>query len=341
MCGLFGWKFKPGTVADNPASIRALALSLAASNDNRGGDSWGAYASESGETVKGVGRMAAMGYNAYGTVCNADTVIGHTRKATTGSVIADNSHPFNIGSVTGAHNGIVYNHRELTESHRRTYQVDSQHIFGHIAESLPLAEIEAYGAIAFHRDEHRGTLFVGTFNGGELSMADVAGVGTVFSSSRMHLSTALELAGWSDIASYYELVEGSLYRVNFGKECVHWCTKLDIASPRWGVSLSDRAATGSTATAAATTTGGLFANSGKSKRGRKPRKAKARWTSYQEERDELEILRMFHCDDEIQEMSEFEYRCALADAVQQLGYEDMEEYEETNLHSLDARDMRY
>tara|TARA_R110000824_G_scaffold222606_1_gene410319 strand:- start:19351 stop:20352 length:1002 start_codon:yes stop_codon:yes gene_type:complete len=56
-------------------------------------------------------------------------LLGHTRFATEGAIIKSNAHPFRVGDVVGAHNGCVYNIKEMQTKLDKQCPVDSQLIF--------------------------------------------------------------------------------------------------------------------------------------------------------------------------------------------------------------------
>jgi glucosamine 6-phosphate synthetase-like amidotransferase/phosphosugar isomerase protein len=56
-------------------------------------------------------------------------LLGHTRFATEGAVVKSNAHPFRVGDVVGAHNGCVYNIKEMQTKLDKQCPVDSQLIF--------------------------------------------------------------------------------------------------------------------------------------------------------------------------------------------------------------------
>lgn len=276
MCGLFGWNFAANTANEYASSVRVLALSLAQSNDDRGGDSWGGYSVTEDKLHKGLKLMAHMDFAAFDGLASSDAVILHTRKATTGKVEIHNSHPFRCGDIVGAHNGIVYNHSELQRNYGRQCEVDSQQIFHHLHDRLPLSEIEAYGAICYVDAKHPGEMFIGKFNHGEMGLARIEGLGLVWSSDWTHLENAIELAGWADYVTYLKMEDDTLYRINNKQVCTRVCA-LDIATPYWGVSDSDYAATGSSRKSSGSTTtkykttGGLWPER-KSKKWKKKQK---------------------------------------------------------------------
>ncbi|MCA1558695.1 MAG: class II glutamine amidotransferase, partial [Acidobacteria bacterium] len=98
-----------------------LASVLCLEMDRRGGDSYGLHAH--GELTRELGRAARS--IKISRLIEASQVLGHTRKATTGEVTRRNAHPFSIGGIIGAHNGIVDNHRELNRVYSRDFKVDS------------------------------------------------------------------------------------------------------------------------------------------------------------------------------------------------------------------------
>jgi predicted glutamine amidotransferase len=156
--------------------------------------------------------------------------IGHTRKATTGKVVEQNAHPFDMGDVVGAHNGMVFNHEELNYLYDRDYAVDSQHIFGHVADGIgTFADVEAYGAISFTSKEGPSGIYLGTFNEGELAVANVPEVGTFWSSDVRHLDMALSSMRFHKVR-YYKLREGACYDVEPNGLWLN-SMELDFASP--------------------------------------------------------------------------------------------------------------
>jgi len=56
-------------------------------------------------------------------------VIGHVRLATHGVISTRNAHPFSIGEVIGAHNGVIYNYNRIAKQYGKKVEVDSEVIF--------------------------------------------------------------------------------------------------------------------------------------------------------------------------------------------------------------------
>jgi hypothetical protein len=236
MCGIFGHSFQ--RKAKVPAGQREILIAaLCVANSYRGAQSWGVYAAgqkgKSPKVRREVGDIANV--DGLGTLASYPVVFGHTRHATTGAVTRENQHPFKVGHLLLAHNGMVWNHDELNRKYARKCTVDSQHFAHHIADGLTLSDIEAYGALEWTDDKRPGTVFLARLRDGVLSCALIKNrkgkqVGCAWSSDKDHLTRALQ-ASRLDWQMYEPLVEGAVYEVTGG---VMYSTKrphLVVASP--------------------------------------------------------------------------------------------------------------
>lgn len=143
----------------------------------------------------------------------------HTRKATTGAIVEENSHPFDIGGIIGAHNGMIMNHHDLEKKYNRSCEVDSEHLFHHINEGLSFEDISGYGAIEYIRKEEPKKIYLSKMKSGELS---IKGIGTstkdcrgvIWSSDRDHLEKAVAAAQIPTFS--YKVETGIIYYVSKG-----------------------------------------------------------------------------------------------------------------------------
>ncbi len=217
VCGILGIsRSNRSKLTDD--QVKIILSILISRMDDRGGDSFGYYTN--GSIVKGVGTGAySMDLD---RVKSAKTFFAHTRKATVGDITKENAHPWRINNIVGCHNGSVSNHQDLNRKYNRKYDVDSQHIFAHYSQDLPLSELRAHGAIVFV-DElfNKDVMFAGRFNDGLLT---IVGIGPkdgeaediVFCSLGPAIKSALDMAKVPDYRSY-GIEAGQLYQVYDGK----------------------------------------------------------------------------------------------------------------------------
>ena len=151
MCALLGWYLKPG--AFSLEAKTKLAEYLVPESDKLGGDSWGCAIPQGQgrvEVRRGMGNMADRCVSAE--LATHDILYGHCRRATSGAKTLRNSHPFCVDHIIGAHNGMVHNHARLDSCYPiRHCEVDSKHIFHHLAQGLSLEELDAWGVVWFIR----------------------------------------------------------------------------------------------------------------------------------------------------------------------------------------------
>jgi asparagine synthetase B (glutamine-hydrolysing) len=141
----------------------------------------------------------------------ARRMFGHTRFATQGRVSVANAHPFRVGPVAVAHNGVLDNHAALNAKYGRKCEVDSMHLAHALAEGTPLDVIEGYGAVIWYDERQPGRMHAGTFNGGEWHGA-VTNVGVIFASTARAVRAAAQ-AGGLDVRETLTLDERGLYEI--------------------------------------------------------------------------------------------------------------------------------
>lgn len=204
MCGIAGYYCTDG----HNSAVRAVLPLLGIFMTERGNQSWGW--TDGVNVSKYLGKVRD---NFDGNLhASSTSALLHTRWATFGEKVAENSHPFSIKGIIGVHNGMVYNHREIASKYNREYKVDSEMIFHHIADGLDLKELEGYGTIVFYRD---GELYLGrmvndTKKEGELTLARTTW-GYAWASTKEALDDALGMA--AQYPRYYvDLKPGQLYK---------------------------------------------------------------------------------------------------------------------------------
>jgi len=200
MCGLFA------VVPTIPVSevlatkLRFLFRLLAKENDRRGGHSWGVW-SHDFQPFKGLGNAsddleALVMFTECWKPKRLGWIAGHTRYGTHGAKTVENSHPFQHGNLTLAHNGIV------------TVNVDDDEVQAHVVDSGQLC----IAISKFGMEEALGKTngMIGLlFNDAEtnkfcayradqiLHMAKCPW-GYAISSDKNHLKDALDFAGFFD-----------------------------------------------------------------------------------------------------------------------------------------------
>lgn len=217
MCGIAGVSFGPNcswTEEQRSDFLNALAIL----NDRRGGDSWGYFTLEANKQPFIKRGLKQLGSSDVSKMFDKPMLFMHSRAATTGGVTIDNSHPFEIGDIVGAHNGIISNAMDMNLKYKRNFSVDSQHIFAHLNDGLDIAELEGWGVIEWWDKRQPTKLFLSKIGGGEIS---VKGIGThqnkegvIWSSDSKHLAAALKHINATQVFDYKTEV-GEVFSVDF------------------------------------------------------------------------------------------------------------------------------
>ena len=216
-CGLSGYDCRKVKLSTERKV--ALVAVLMSGNDTRGDDSSGYFNPLTGESFHKLGGLAEAVTKFY----KLPFLFTHHRKATTGAITIPNAHPFDIGNVVGAHNGMITNHEELNRKYDRKHEVDSMHIFSHLDEGRDFSDISGYGAIEFIRKDDPTKIHLCRLSGGDLSIFGIGEddknyQGVIWSSDEDHAKAALTAANIKafpfqiDAGVVYFVKNGMLYK---------------------------------------------------------------------------------------------------------------------------------
>lgn len=247
ICGLTGW-IGEAKVSKDQRLRRARALEgLLVANGERGTDASGVgiiHASGRQSIYKrAISSYRMVDHEELHTLVrapDATMAIGHTRWGTMGKNTDRNAHPFSENNVLGAHNGIIWNHNELSSVITGGYkplQVDSQISFRLLSEidsdpkkivkALPLMKGQL--ALTWYDQRNEGALWVFRHSN-PISMAIVDGGQCAFWSSEYnHLATVLQAvygSKWSPVA----IKEDTLYRFTWDGELKSELWDVDMPS---------------------------------------------------------------------------------------------------------------
>jgi predicted glutamine amidotransferase len=148
------------------------------------------------------------------------SMILHTRAMTTGAHVIHNNHPFAIGKIVGAHNGVVYNHEVLKTKYGRDFAVDSMHIFAHLDENRPVDDISTYGALEWYNIDNPHRINLVRIHEGSLEVVRLSYggqfIGVAWASQMTPLKESARMAGFG-VSSYQEPAPNQTYFAENGQ----------------------------------------------------------------------------------------------------------------------------
>lgn len=207
MCGICGFTGK----GNNIKRITAFKALLVA-NQSRGDDSTGIYLHDSQlvhkKAIDAVKFVPTLNNELLAT---QQTIIGHTRLATTGKVSDDNSHPFTFGNITGIHNGMVQNYFAVYPD----ATVDSESIFYQLNKSgnnykKALKKLSGSFAIAWLQHGNENLYLVRQDNPLSVAIVD----NTLFFNSEYYPLISILYAVYGNVDKAYELEPEQVYTID-------------------------------------------------------------------------------------------------------------------------------
>lgn len=197
MCGLCGVAGKGMWSSDKNAFQTLLYLSAI-----RGTHSTGVYAVNSttgkGEvrktlgppvrflTQEGVRKEESQIYNSV----RPDILMGHCRDATVGQITLENAHPFDVGTIVGAHNG-TFSSQRWRDLVKETGKTDSELLFEAIQKDglkQTLESVNSWDAYAISLyDKKKKLLYLARNDQRPLYVGFLRGWGTIFWASKVEM----------------------------------------------------------------------------------------------------------------------------------------------------------
>src|SRR3990167_2789531 len=214
MCGIWGYQFvkEPVLIRGTMTRRSILTSLLMYSMEARGTDSWGFALRTDVEADAGITVIKEVGPCTKlvdpQLIASCHQVMGHTRKASAGAVCKNNAHPFRVKHIIGMHNGSVSNQKELNAKYRRGCDVDSEHIFHHLADGENMAELCVQGAAVWVDTATPDTIHFLRSHAGQLSIRGVRvhgptntgnTEGIVWASTGVDLEQAVAMAGYDSL----------------------------------------------------------------------------------------------------------------------------------------------
>jgi hypothetical protein len=213
MCGIAG-------ISNLTPITRRMIPHILWDIETRGRDSWSA--TDGTSLIKHLGPATLSYAGSADEIDSWDRVILHTRAASTGAVTLENQHPFRFdrpnpadGHILGIHNGIVGNHLDLKIEHNRDFEVDSMHIFAHIAAGLDTKDICGWGNLAWYDfcpDFPSGVLRLLRFNSEALHIATLLTGELIFCSTKETIFRAAAMAG-GRVDKFLTIHDETLYTI--------------------------------------------------------------------------------------------------------------------------------
>jgi len=212
MCGLAGW-------VGAPKARQTLTMALAMGADTRGGHACGYVALNGRTTFRRYGKsFTALPTSAWDAMLKhaetAHTMLLHGRYATCGipSAVAQ-AHPYPVGGLLIAHNGIVYDAEDLAARNKRRYVTDSYELAHLVAASAwdEIGTLSGYGTIMW--TDGRSVFLVRASDDAQLDIGETADGSVLWASTAAILGYAAKTAG-VELAHQFEPETGMIVEVN-------------------------------------------------------------------------------------------------------------------------------